>query len=132
MALISALDGCLLIGQNMHRSKYFEYILCILGTLSQSLKYPCLSQVGLLLLSKVVESNPEPFKPHYRQLLQLFGTVLQDLDNPTAMYYCILTLTAMTAYTGTEEMVRPESIYFMPFWREQKCSLPSSFIAVLK
>uniref|UniRef100_A0A8C7NL40 Importin 4 n=1 Tax=Oncorhynchus mykiss TaxID=8022 RepID=A0A8C7NL40_ONCMY len=60
--------------------------------------------VGLLLLSKVVESNPEPFKPHYRQLLQLFGTVLQDLDNPTAMYYSILTLTAMTAYTGTEEM----------------------------
>uniref|UniRef100_A0A8C7HF01 Importin 4 n=1 Tax=Oncorhynchus kisutch TaxID=8019 RepID=A0A8C7HF01_ONCKI len=61
-------------------------------------------QVGLLLLSKVVESNPEPFKPHYRQLLQLFGTVLRDLDNPTAMYYSILTLTAMTAYTGTEEM----------------------------
>ena len=64
-------------------------------------------QVGLLLLSKVVESNPEPFEPHYRQLLQLFGTVLQnDLDNPTALYYCILTLTAITAYTGTEEMVR--------------------------
>uniref|UniRef100_A0AAZ3S4H8 TOG domain-containing protein n=1 Tax=Oncorhynchus tshawytscha TaxID=74940 RepID=A0AAZ3S4H8_ONCTS len=99
-----SVDGCSLIGQNMHRSKYFEYILFILGTLSQSLKYPCLFQVGLLLLSKVVESNPEPFKPHYRQLLQLFGTVLQDLDNPTAMYYCILTLTAMTAYTGTEEM----------------------------
>uniref|UniRef100_A0A8C7MI14 Importin 4 n=1 Tax=Oncorhynchus kisutch TaxID=8019 RepID=A0A8C7MI14_ONCKI len=52
----------------------------------------------------LVESNPEPFKPHYRQLLQLFGTVLRDLDNPTAMYYSILTLTAMTAYTGTEEM----------------------------
>lgn len=68
--------------------------------------------MGLLLLSKVVESNPEPFKPHYRQLLQLFGTVLQDLDNPTAMYYSILTLTAMTAYTGTEEMVRPQSYLF--------------------
>uniref|UniRef100_A0A673VZ51 Importin 4 n=1 Tax=Salmo trutta TaxID=8032 RepID=A0A673VZ51_SALTR len=104
LEVVIPLDGCSLIGQNMHRSKYFEYILCILGTLRQSLKYPCLSQVGLLLLSKVVESNPEPFKPHYRQLLQLFGTVLQDLDNPTAMYYCILTLTAMTAYTGTEEM----------------------------
>uniref|UniRef100_A0A8C7HC97 Importin 4 n=1 Tax=Oncorhynchus kisutch TaxID=8019 RepID=A0A8C7HC97_ONCKI len=62
--------------------------------------------------SKVVESNPEPFKPHYRQLLQLFGTVLRDLDNPTAMYYSILTLTAMTAYTGTEEMVRPQSYLF--------------------
>ncbi|XP_014036539.1 importin-4 [Salmo salar] len=74
--------------------------------LNQSTKSnnPTDRQVGLLLLSKVVESNPEPFKPHYRQLLQLFGTVLQDLDNPTAMYYCILTLTAMTAYTGTEEM----------------------------
>uniref|UniRef100_A0A8C8CNA7 Importin N-terminal domain-containing protein n=1 Tax=Oncorhynchus tshawytscha TaxID=74940 RepID=A0A8C8CNA7_ONCTS len=74
--------------------------------LNQSTKSnnPMDRQVGLLLLSKVVESNPEPFKPHYRQLLQLFGTVLRDLDNPTAMYYSILTLTAMTAYTGTEEM----------------------------
>uniref|UniRef100_A0A673XW92 Importin 4 n=1 Tax=Salmo trutta TaxID=8032 RepID=A0A673XW92_SALTR len=71
---------------------------------NQSFSSPLYWTVGLLLLSKVVESNPEPFKPHYRQLLQLFGTVLQDLDNPTAMYYCILTLTAMTAYTGTEEM----------------------------
>uniref|UniRef100_A0A4W4G779 TOG domain-containing protein n=1 Tax=Electrophorus electricus TaxID=8005 RepID=A0A4W4G779_ELEEL len=40
-------------------------------------------QLGLLLLSKVVESNPEPFKPHYKKLLQLFGTVLQDGTNPT-------------------------------------------------
>lgn len=63
-------------------------------------------QVGLLLLNKVIESNPEPFKPHYGQLLQLLGTVLQDHNNPTALYYCILTLTAITAYTGTEEMVR--------------------------
>lgn len=61
--------------------------------------------MGLLLLSKVVGSNPEPFKPHYKQLLQLFGTVLQDLNNPTALYYCILTLTSITPYTGTEEMV---------------------------
>lgn len=66
--------------------------------------------MGLLLLSKVVGSNPEPFKPHYKQLLQLFGTVLQDLNNPTALYYCILTLTAITAYTGTEEMVCSASI----------------------
>uniref|UniRef100_A0A6Q2ZJ45 TOG domain-containing protein n=1 Tax=Esox lucius TaxID=8010 RepID=A0A6Q2ZJ45_ESOLU len=70
-----------------------------------SLNTPGLSQVGLLLLSKVVESNPEPFKPHYRQLLQRFAVILQDLNNPTALYYCILTLTAMTSYTGSEEMV---------------------------
>uniref|UniRef100_A0A673B7K5 Importin 4 n=1 Tax=Sphaeramia orbicularis TaxID=375764 RepID=A0A673B7K5_9TELE len=67
---------------------------------------PLPSQVGLLLLNKVVESNPESFKPHYRQLLQLLATVLQDVNNPTALYYSILTLTAITAYSGTEEMVR--------------------------
>ncbi|KAM4606742.1 importin-4 [Polymixia lowei] len=78
----------------------------LLELLNQSTKSnnPQDRQVGLLLLSKVVESNPEAFKPHYRQLLELFGVVLQDLDNPTALYYCILTLTAMTAYTGSEEM----------------------------
>lgn len=64
-------------------------------------------QVGLLLLSKVLESNPEPFKPHYSQLLELFRSVLQDHNNnPTALYYCILALTAVTPYTGTEELVR--------------------------
>nr|XP_055037898.1 importin-4 [Misgurnus anguillicaudatus] len=78
----------------------------LLTLLNQSTKSnnPKDRQVGLLLLSKVVGSNPEPFKPHYKQLLQLFGTVLQDLSNPTALYYCILTLTSITAYTGTEEM----------------------------
>ncbi|XP_029935588.1 importin-4 [Myripristis murdjan] len=78
----------------------------LLELLNQSTKSnnPQDRQVGLLLLSKVVESNPEAFKPHYRQLLQLFGTVLQDLNNPPALYYCILTLTAMTPYTGSEEM----------------------------
>ncbi|XP_075936701.1 importin-4 [Anarhichas minor] len=67
-------------------------------------------QVGLLLLNKVMESNPEPFKPHYCQLLQLFSTVLQDHNNPTALYYCILTLTAITAYTGTKEINQMRSI----------------------
>ncbi|CAL8311802.1 unnamed protein product [Merluccius merluccius] len=79
----------------------------LLQLLNQSTKSnnPQERQVGLLLLSKVVESNPEPFKPHYQQLLQLCGEVLQqDLDNPTCLYYCILTVTAITAYTGSEEM----------------------------
>lgn len=67
-------------------------------------------QVGLLLLNKVIESNPEPFKPHYCQLLQLLRTVLQDHNNPTALYYGILTLTAITAFTGTEEMHLMRSI----------------------
>uniref|UniRef100_A0A3B1JNG4 Importin 4 n=1 Tax=Astyanax mexicanus TaxID=7994 RepID=A0A3B1JNG4_ASTMX len=79
----------------------------LLALLNESTKSnnPQDRQVGLLLLSKVVESNPEPFKPHYKQLLQLFDTLLQDVTNPTALYYCILTITAITPHTGTEEMV---------------------------
>ncbi|KAM8730911.1 importin-4 isoform 1-T1 [Acanthopagrus schlegelii] len=84
----------------------------LLQLLNQSTKSsnPHDRQVGLLLLNKVMDSNPEPFKPHYCQLLQLFSTVLQDHNNPTALYYCILTLTAITAYTGTEEMNLMRSI----------------------
>uniref|UniRef100_A0A665X679 TOG domain-containing protein n=1 Tax=Echeneis naucrates TaxID=173247 RepID=A0A665X679_ECHNA len=69
--------------------------------------------VGLLLLNKVIDSNPEPFKPHFCQVLQLFSAVLQDHNNPTAVYYCILTLTVIIAYTGSEEMVRPLKECFM-------------------
>ncbi|XP_034718179.1 importin-4 isoform X4 [Etheostoma cragini] len=84
----------------------------LLEFLNQSTKSsnPHERQVGLLLLNKVMESNPEPFKPHYCQLLQLFSTVLQDHNNPTALYYCILALTAITAYTGSEEMNQMRSI----------------------
>lgn len=84
----------------------------LLQLLNQSTKSsnPHDRQVGLLLLNKVIESNPEPFKPHYCQLLQLCNTVLQDLNNPSALYYCILTLTAITPYTGTEEMNLMRSI----------------------
>uniref|UniRef100_H2LPX1 Importin 4 n=1 Tax=Oryzias latipes TaxID=8090 RepID=H2LPX1_ORYLA len=67
-------------------------------------------QVGLLLLNKVIESNPESFQPHYFQLLQLLSTVLHDHNNPIALYYCILTLTEITAFIGTEEMKQMRSI----------------------
>ncbi|XP_028290609.1 importin-4 isoform X2 [Gouania willdenowi] len=84
----------------------------LLQLLNQSTKSgnPHDRQVGLLLLNKVVESNPEPFKPHYKQLLQLFSNVLQEHDNPVALYYCILTITAITVYTGTEEMPQMRSL----------------------
>uniref|UniRef100_A0A3B4V0H3 Importin 4 n=1 Tax=Seriola dumerili TaxID=41447 RepID=A0A3B4V0H3_SERDU len=79
----------------------------LLQLLNQSTKSsnPHDRQVGLLLLNKVMDSNPEAFKPHFCQLLQLFSAILQDHKNPTALYYCILTLTAITAYTGSEEMM---------------------------
>ncbi|RVE58956.1 hypothetical protein OJAV_G00199280 [Oryzias javanicus] len=78
----------------------------LLQLLSQATKStnPHDRQVGLLLLNKVVESNPTSFKPHYCELLQLLSTTLQDHNNPTALYYCILTLIGITAFIGTEEM----------------------------
>ncbi|XP_005803702.1 importin-4 [Xiphophorus maculatus] len=92
----------------------------LLQLLNQSTKSanPHDRRVGLLLLNKVIESNPEPFKPHYCQLLHLFSTVLQDYSNPAALYYCILTLTAITAYTGTEEM------------KEMRAIIPSLILAL--
>lgn len=85
----------------------------LLQLLNQSTKSsnPNDRQVGLMLLNKVMESNPESFKPHYCQLLQLFNTVLQDHSNPTALFYCILTLSDITAYTGTEEMNQMRAIF---------------------
>lgn len=84
----------------------------LLQLLNQSIKStnPHDRQVGLLLLDKVVESNPEPFKPHYCQLLQLLATVLQDLNNPTALFYGICTITSVTPYTGSEEMNQMRSM----------------------
>ncbi|KAF6722930.1 Importin-4 [Oryzias melastigma] len=84
----------------------------LLQLLSQATKStnPHDRQVGLLLLNKVVESNPTSFQPHYCELLQLLSTALQDHNNPTALYYCILTLIGITAFIGTEEMKQMRSI----------------------
>lgn len=89
-----------------HFVPFFFFNVCIAFIIKQ---LPLPQQIGLLLLNKVMESNPEPFKPHYCQLLQLLSAVLQDHDNPKTLYYCVLTLTAITAYIGTAEMVSSEN-----------------------
>ncbi|KAJ8413236.1 hypothetical protein AAFF_G00092320 [Aldrovandia affinis] len=61
-------------------------------------------QVGLQLLSKMVESNPETFKPHYCQLLRLFYDVLWDLGDHSPLCYCITAVTSIAPYSGTKEM----------------------------
>ncbi|XP_034768784.2 importin-4 [Acipenser ruthenus] len=78
----------------------------LLNFLNQSTKSanPQERQIGLLVLSKVMDSNPEPFKPHYKQLLKLFGTTLEDHGNTNAMFYSIQTLSAMAAFLGAEEL----------------------------
>ncbi|KAG5850963.1 hypothetical protein ANANG_G00087950 [Anguilla anguilla] len=61
-------------------------------------------QVDLQLISKMVESNPENFKPHFGQLLLLFDNVLQDLSDPSALCHGMAALTSMCAHASTEEM----------------------------
>ncbi|MGH0183079.1 UNVERIFIED_CONTAM: hypothetical protein FKN15_011032 [Acipenser sinensis] len=62
------------------------------------------AQIGLLVLSKVMDSNPEPFRPHYKELLKLFGSTLEDHGNANAMFYSVQTLSAMAAFLGAEEL----------------------------
>ncbi|KAJ8374895.1 hypothetical protein SKAU_G00054750 [Synaphobranchus kaupii] len=61
-------------------------------------------QLDLQLLSKMVESNPETFKPHFYQLLLLFDNVLQDPSGHSGLCYSIAALTSMSVYAGAEEM----------------------------
>nr|XP_033779924.1 importin-4 [Geotrypetes seraphini] len=61
-------------------------------------------QVGLLLLSTVVEASPEAFQPHFRDLLRLFHQTLTDRGNKVVLHYSIQTVTVMVSYMGTDEM----------------------------
>uniref|UniRef100_V9KAN5 Importin-4 n=1 Tax=Callorhinchus milii TaxID=7868 RepID=V9KAN5_CALMI len=61
-------------------------------------------QVGMLLLSTVVDISTEAFKRHFRDLLRLFHLTLEDHSNQPVIFYTIQTLTAMLSFMGTEEM----------------------------
>ncbi|XP_051883850.1 importin-4 [Pristis pectinata] len=61
-------------------------------------------QVGMLLLSTVVDISTESFKRHFRELMRLFHQTLEDHSNPLVVFYTIQTLTAVVSYMGTDEM----------------------------
>ncbi|XP_064416459.1 importin-4 [Latimeria chalumnae] len=61
-------------------------------------------QIGMLLLSTVVETATDCFQPHFRDLLRLFHQTLEDHGNKAVLFYTIQTLTVMVPYLGTDEM----------------------------
>uniref|UniRef100_A0A8C5L657 Importin 4 n=1 Tax=Jaculus jaculus TaxID=51337 RepID=A0A8C5L657_JACJA len=61
-------------------------------------------EMGLLLLSVVVTSQPEAFQRHYRELLQLLNETLGELGSPGLFFYSLRTLTAMAPCLRTDDM----------------------------
>ncbi|KAM9202409.1 importin-4 isoform 2-T2 [Dugong dugon] len=61
-------------------------------------------EMGLLLLSVVVTSQPEAFRPHHRELLHLLNETLGAVGNPGLLFYSLRTLTTMATYLGTDDV----------------------------
>ncbi|KAM9066255.1 importin-4 [Sarcophilus harrisii] len=57
-------------------------------------------EMGLLLLSVVVTSRPEAFRPHHRELLSLLNETLGESASPGLLYYSLRTLTTLAPYLG--------------------------------
>lgn len=62
--------------------------------------------MGLLLLSVVVSSRPEVFRPHHRELLRLLNETLGEVGSPGLLFYSLRTLTTMAPYLRTDDVVR--------------------------
>lgn len=67
---------------------------------------PAPGQMGLLLLSVVVTSRPEAFRPHHRELLRLLNETLGEVGSPGLLFYSLRTLTSMAPYLRTDDVVR--------------------------
>ncbi|XP_037690560.1 importin-4 isoform X2 [Choloepus didactylus] len=63
-------------------------------------------EMGLLLLSVVVASQPEAFQPHHRELLRLLNETFGEVGSPGLLFYSSRTLTTMVPYLGTEEVAK--------------------------
>ncbi|KAM6200920.1 importin-4 [Rhynchocyon petersi] len=61
-------------------------------------------EMGLLLLSVVVTSQPEAFQNHHRELLRLLNETLAAVSSPSLLFYSLRTLTSMAPYLGTDDV----------------------------
>ncbi|KAL1781203.1 importin-4 [Sigmodon hispidus] len=61
-------------------------------------------EVGLLLLSVVVSSQPEAFHPHQQELLQLLIDTLGETGAPGLLFYALRTLTALGPYLRPDDV----------------------------
>ncbi|XP_052047378.1 importin-4 [Apodemus sylvaticus] len=61
-------------------------------------------EVGLLLLSVVVSSQPEAFHAHQQELLQLLSDTLSEVSFPGVVFYSLRTLTAIARYLRPDDV----------------------------
>ncbi|XP_035970547.2 importin-4 isoform X1 [Halichoerus grypus] len=61
-------------------------------------------EMGLLLLSVVVTSQPEAFQPHHRELLRLLNETLGEVGSPGLLFYSLRTLTTTAPYLSTDDV----------------------------
>ncbi|XP_035311518.1 importin-4 isoform X1 [Cricetulus griseus] len=61
-------------------------------------------EVGLLLLSVVVSSQPESFLAHRRELLQLLIDTLGEVGAPGLLFYSLRTVTALAPFLRTDDV----------------------------
>ncbi|KAM4853923.1 importin-4 [Thomomys bottae] len=61
-------------------------------------------EMGLLLLSVVVTSQPKAFQPHHRELLRLLNETLGEVGCPGILFYSLRTLTTMAPYLNIDDV----------------------------
>ena len=77
---------------------------CYCVTAANSLVCVCL-QLGVFTLSTITQSCAEQLTPHLATLLNLFGMLL-GTSSPAIHYYVILSMTNLTPYLGSDQLVR--------------------------
>lgn len=82
-------------------------------------------QMGLLLLSVVVTSRPEAFRPHHRELLRLLNETLGEVGSPGLLFYSLRTLTTMAPYLGIDDVVRCGPLFSLVPVLGLSCPSPS-------
>ncbi|XP_021099504.1 importin-4 isoform X1 [Heterocephalus glaber] len=60
-------------------------------------------EMGLLMLSVVMTSQPEAFQPYHRELLQLLNETLVEVGSPGVLFYSLRTLATMAPYLSTND-----------------------------
>nr|XP_020018519.1 importin-4 isoform X2 [Castor canadensis] len=61
-------------------------------------------EMGFLLLSVVVTSQPEIFQLHLQELLRLLNDTLSEVGSPGLLFYSLRTLTTMAPYLSTDDV----------------------------
>ena len=91
--------------------EWSEVLAFINGLVVSSVEEQHLS--GVYMLSIMNEEAAEQLKPHYRNILQIFGKILSDLTNLKSAFYVLSCLKNIIPFTSADEL--NELIKLVPF-----------------